>query len=84
MSTATLTSKGQVTVPKAVRERLHLRVGDRLDFQTDESAKRAILTPVNRRVEEVFGLLAKARSRRAVAVEEMDAGIARAVRRRTP
>ena len=29
---ATITSKGQVTLPKAIREKLHLNAGDRLDF----------------------------------------------------
>jgi AbrB family looped-hinge helix DNA binding protein len=82
MPTATLTSKGQLTVPKTVRERLHLREGDRVDFQTDEKAEHAILTPVNRRVNEVFGLLAKSRAGQPVSVEDMDVGIARAVRRR--
>lgn len=30
---ATLTSKGQVTIPRAVREALDLRTGDRLEFE---------------------------------------------------
>lgn len=33
---ATLTSKGQITIPLKVRERLHLKPGDVLDF--DENA----------------------------------------------
>ena len=32
MPIATLTSKGQVTLPKEVREHLHLGQGDRLEF----------------------------------------------------
>ncbi|MDP8956942.1 MAG: AbrB/MazE/SpoVT family DNA-binding domain-containing protein, partial [Actinomycetota bacterium] len=29
---ATVTSKGQITIPKSVRERLHLKTGDRVWF----------------------------------------------------
>lgn len=32
MSDSTLTSKGQVTIPKDVRERLGLKAGDRVTF----------------------------------------------------
>jgi antitoxin PrlF len=32
MATATLTSKGQITIPQTVRERLNLGVGDRVEF----------------------------------------------------
>ncbi len=34
--TATITSKGQITIPKKIRERFNLKVGDELEF--DESA----------------------------------------------
>ena len=33
MASATITSKGQVTIPKVVRDRLHLESGDRLRFR---------------------------------------------------
>jgi antitoxin PrlF len=32
MAIATLTSKGQITLPKEVREHLHIGAGDRLEF----------------------------------------------------
>ena len=36
MSESTISSKGQVTVPKAIRTRLHLQPGDRLQFVLGE------------------------------------------------
>jgi AbrB family looped-hinge helix DNA binding protein len=33
---ATITSKGQITIPRAIRERLNLKTGDKLEF--DEHA----------------------------------------------
>jgi antitoxin PrlF len=36
MSSATITSKGQITVPKEIREALGVRAGDRLAFRARE------------------------------------------------
>jgi AbrB family looped-hinge helix DNA binding protein len=54
MSTATVTSKGQITIPKKVREQLRLRTGDRVLFhiEPDGSVK---LQPIAKKVSEVFG-----------------------------
>ena len=40
MSRATLTSKGQLTVPKDVRDRLGLKSGDRVAFEFEGDAVR--------------------------------------------
>jgi antitoxin PrlF len=56
MPTATLTSKGQITLPKQVREHLHLAEGDRVDFLID-SAGEVSLRPVGRSALELFGFL---------------------------
>ena len=39
---STLTAKGQTTVPKAVRQALGIRSGDRIAFRIDESGKVSI------------------------------------------
>lgn len=33
---ATVTSKGQVTIPKAIRDLLHIQPNDRVDFAVEE------------------------------------------------
>ena len=43
---ATVTSKGQVTIPKPIRDRLHLEPGDKIDFTLDEAGDVRV-TPVN-------------------------------------
>lgn len=56
MVTATLTSKGQLTIPKTVRDSLHLHTGDRVAFVIHGDAE-AIMKPVTKSVDDVFGLL---------------------------
>lgn len=70
---ATLTSKGQITIPKAVRDTLKLHVGDRLEFlvDTDGSVR---MVPATRPVTDLKGLLP--RPARALSLEEIDAVIA--------
>jgi antitoxin PrlF len=78
VASATLTSKGQVTIPKAVRDSLRLNAGDKLEFVVTES-REAILRPVTRKVDEVFGRLHK-KGRKPVSVEKMNAGIRQKMR----
>lgn len=74
MVTATMTSKGQLTIPKAVREMLHLHTGDRVAFVLRGNTE-AVLKPVTKSVDEVFGRLQRpGQSRRSLA--EMKASVA--------
>jgi antitoxin PrlF len=34
--TSTITSKGQLTIPKNIRDRLHLQTGDKVEFIVDD------------------------------------------------
>jgi antitoxin PrlF len=72
MPTATLTSKGQTTIPKAIRSYLHLRVGDRIEFIVDENG-RVVLRPATRDVAELEGMLP--RPKRPVSLAEMEQAI---------
>ena len=72
---ATMTSKGQVTIPHEVRERLRLHTGQQLQF-TIEDGNRAVVTPVYRRLSELTGILPK--PKRTLTLEEMDEVIAQA------
>ncbi len=56
MVTATLTSKGQLTIPKAVRDTLHLHSGDLVAFVVHGDTE-AVLKPMTKSVDEVFGRL---------------------------
>ena len=79
MPMATLTTKGQITIPKAVRDRLELRTGDEVEF-TIESDDRVTLRPARIDVGALKGALRRP-GRAAVSLEDMDAAIARGVRR---
>lgn len=74
MQTSTLTSKGQVTIPKEIREQLQLRVGQRLEFQVD-TRNQLIVTPKIRDIRTLKGIV-RAPRRRAVTVREMNEAIA--------
>ena len=71
---ATLTSKGQMTLPSAVRTRLGLEAGDRLLVTVQDDDTIILKRRPAAVVTEVRGLLS--RPKRSLAVEEMDAGIA--------
>lgn len=50
---ATMTSKGQLTVPKAIRDALGLREGDRVRFELDPVTGKTYLEPVRYRPEDL-------------------------------
>jgi AbrB family looped-hinge helix DNA binding protein len=72
MPEATITSKGQITIPKAVREHLRVEAGDRLDFIVTADGE-VLVRPARRDIHELRGLLQK--PRKAVTVEEIDQAI---------
>ena len=78
MATATITTKGQITIPKEVRDTLSLTAGDKVEFVLIDK-REALIRPVSKKVDDVFGLLHKP-IRKAVSVEQMNEGIRRKMR----
>lgn len=75
MSTTTVTSAGQVTLPEEVREHLHLVEGDRVEFiiETDGQVH---LRPASSSVRELAGFLHRP-DLPSCTVEEMTENMAR-------
>lgn len=72
MAMATLTSKGQVTIPREVRVNLGVGAGDRLDFVRLEDGNYAIV-PASHSIRSLKGVLG--RPAKPVSLEEMQAAI---------
>lgn len=74
MPSAVLTSKGQITIPKQVREALGVDAGDRVDFVETGAGAFAVVA-ATRDVRELKGLIP--RPRKPVGVEDMRRAVAR-------
>jgi antitoxin PrlF len=75
MPSATVTSKGQLTLPKAIRDLLRLGAGDRVDFIVKDDGT-VVLRPATVDVRELKGLLHR-KGLTPLSVEEMNAIIRR-------
>lgn len=77
---STVTDKGQVTLPKAIRDRLGIRAGSRIEFevQPDDTLTVRLLT---RGSTGLFGLIEQP-GQAVRSLDEIDAGIAAAVAER--
>ena len=72
MTTATLTSKGQVTIPLEVRQRLGLDTGDRIEFVLLADGEYAIKPAIDD-VRSLKGLLRK--PAKPVSVKDMNTAV---------
>ena len=74
MIVSKLTAKGQVTIPKKVREFLNIDVSDRIEFTLLEDGK-VLMTSQQKPAQALFGMLSHHKPERPVSVEEMEAAI---------
>ena len=76
MNVSTLTSKGQTTIQKDIRDRLGLKPGDKIKFMVNPDGS-VTLVAANLSVRQLRGILP--RPERPATIEEMNEAIAAAV-----
>lgn len=79
MTTAVVTSKGQITIPKAVRERLGVETGDRVEFVEVEKGVYTVVA-ATRDIRDLKGMIPK--PAKPVSVEDMRRAVAKMAGRR--
>jgi antitoxin PrlF len=73
MASATVTSKGQITIPARIRDALHVSAGDRVEFVEVEPGRFEFIA-ATRSVTDLKGMFGK--PVKTVSIEEMNAAIA--------
>jgi antitoxin PrlF len=73
MSTATVTSKGQITIPADVRQALQVEAGDRVEFLEVEPGRFDVVA-ATRSITQLKGMFGK--PGKTVSIEEMNRTIA--------
>ena len=74
MTAATLTSKGQITIPAAVRAAMHLDAGDRVDF-VQIAPEQFVIKAAKVNLMDLKGCLSHFALNRTVTIEEMNEAV---------
>lgn len=77
---ATVTDKGQVTVPKNIRDQLHIASGSKLDFEVEKDGSLRVRVLV-RGPDNLFGLVHRP-GIKSLSIKAMDEGIVAATKAR--
>ena len=77
MTTATVTSKGQITIPANVRQALNVAAGDRVEFVETEPGRFEFFA-ATRSVKELKGMFGRpANTAKPVTIDDMNQAIAK-------
>ena len=74
-SSTTLTSKGQITLPKDIRDRLALKQGDRFEVAVGLDGSITLKREQSPSLDRGFGMLQRLAGRRPVSIAEMRAAV---------
>jgi AbrB family looped-hinge helix DNA binding protein len=82
MSTTTLTSKGQITLTKAVRDRLSLKQGDTFQIGVGQDGSLTLTREQRPSVDSAFGALHRLAPRKPPSLSRMRAAVLARARRK--
>lgn len=82
MSGTTLTSKGQITLPKAIRDRLALKQGDRFRVAVGRDGSLTLEREQPPLIEGAFGMLQRLARRKPASISEMRAAVRQRAKRK--
>jgi antitoxin PrlF len=71
MQCSTITSKGQLTVPKSVREYLSLEPGDKIEFIIEDNGQ-VTLSAKNLDVDDICGII---KTKKTASIDDMNKAI---------
>ncbi|MCF6266246.1 MAG: AbrB/MazE/SpoVT family DNA-binding domain-containing protein [Desulfuromusa sp.] len=78
MPLATLTSKGQLTIPKEIRDSLNLHSGDKIEIVVTGKME-AVIKPVSKKVDDLFCKLHKP-TRKPLSTTDINKAIANKIK----
>jgi len=71
MTTATITTKGQVTIPKLVRDSMHIHSGDRIEFIKIDDDRYEIVA-ATKDIQQLKGMV---KTKQRVSIDDMNSAI---------
>jgi AbrB family looped-hinge helix DNA binding protein len=84
LSTTTLTSKGQITLPKDIRDRLALKQGDRFQVAIGGNGLLTLERDQAPPIEDAFGMLQRLAKRKPVTILDMQTAVRQRAKRKYP
>ncbi len=82
METGTLSSKGQITIPKKIRDFLHVQTSEKLIFIPLEEGK-VLITTEQKSATSIFGILKHRKKKQPASFDQMDSAIQKGRLKRT-
>lgn len=73
MTKSTVTSKGQITIPKEIRVQAMIHEGTQIDFQLQADGK-ILIIPIQRQISQLKGII-KSKRKKPVSLTEMKKAI---------